>query len=294
MPARAYRATETSPSAEQFREHSDFLRWELDPRERVGPPLVPRRQMWWLRGIAMLVACGVGWASYQDPAGTWEWTSASFSSVISLGRALLAGHSATHPPAGATAPPLALAPLRLIEPELLRGAGVDAAAQSAERAATDAAATPDAAAQKAEATEEHAEPPTEAEKPAPLPPLPPLTDPLQKRAESVGLHPELSRALLQRLTATDFKNAAFAIRKAIAETPDDAVLVWPPAPKRGLAHFRINFVPGISPSCRRYVVGVGKDGWLTTALPMEKCGVKRKPPQKVTSTRAPPSSAAQR
>lgn len=289
MPARAYRATEASPSVEQFRENSNFLRWELDPRERVGPPIVPRRRKWWLHGAAMLVASGLGWASYQDPAGTWEWTSASYSSAISLGQALLAGQSATHSPAEPTTPPLA--PLRLIEPELLRSAGVEAAAQPGDGAATDATVTPDSAAQmQAEVTKEHADPSTEAEKPAPLPPLPPLTDPLQKRAEAAGLHPELSRALLQRLTATDFKNAAIAIRKAIAETPDDAVLVWPTAPKRGLAHFRINFVPGISPSCRRYVVGVGKDGWLTTALPMEKCGVKRKPAQKVTATRAPSSS----
>jgi hypothetical protein len=112
------------------------------------------------------------------------------------------------------------------------------------------------------------------EKPAPLPPLPPLTDPLQKKAEAAGLHPELSRAVLESLTPTDFRNAAIAIKKAIAETPEDGALVWPAKPVRGLARFRVHFVPGISPACRRYVVAVAKSGWLTTALPMERCGVK--------------------
>jgi hypothetical protein len=31
-------------------------------------------------------------------------------------------------------------------------------------------------------------------------------------------------------------------------------------------------VQGAAPACRRYVVTITKDGWLTTALPMEKCG----------------------
>ena len=38
------------------------------------------------------------------------------------------------------------------------------------------------------------------------------------------------------------------------------------------ALFKVRFVPGAPAGCRRYVVTVTKDGWLTTALPMEKCG----------------------
>lgn len=101
-------------------------------------------------------------------------------------------------------------------------------------------------------------------------------DALQARAETVGLHPDLSRALLARLSEADFRNAALAIRKALAETADGAELVWPRERKGGLAAFRVHFVPGAAPDCRRYVVTVAKDGWLTTALPMERCGTARR------------------
>lgn len=98
-------------------------------------------------------------------------------------------------------------------------------------------------------------------------------DPRQARATAVGLSPELSSVLLAKLSETDFRNAEVAIRKALAETPDDTVLYWPQKVQRGVAQFQIHFVPGAEPNCRRYVVTVAKDGWATTALPMDKCGV---------------------
>ena len=52
-------------------------------------------------------------------------------------------------------------------------------------------------------------------------------DPLQARAESVGLHPDLSRVLLAKLTPDDFRNAATAIKMAVTDTPDDGTLEWP-------------------------------------------------------------------
>ena len=107
-------------------------------------------------------------------------------------------------------------------------------------------------------------------------PLPPATvdpaDPYQKQAEAVGLHPELSRVLLARLSPTDYRNAGIAIRTALAETPDGSDFVWPRQRKPELALFKVRFVPGAPPGCRRYVVSVTKDGWLTTAPPMERCG----------------------
>lgn len=107
---------------------------------------------------------------------------------------------------------------------------------------------------------------------SPAPPAP-RGHPLQKRAEAVGLHPDLSRVLLERLTATDYRNAGIAIRTATAETPDGEVYVWPRKPKPDLALFQVQFVAGAAPDCRRYVVTVIlNDGWSTTALPMEKCG----------------------
>ena len=92
------------------------------------------------------------------------------------------------------------------------------------------------------------------------------------RAVAVGLHPDLSRVLLARLSPTDYRNAGIAIQTAVAETPDSGVFVWPRQRKPELALFQVRFVPGAAPSCRRYVVTVTKDGWLTTAPPMEKCG----------------------
>jgi hypothetical protein len=116
-------------------------------------------------------------------------------------------------------------------------------------------------------------PPTPAEAAdAPLPPprLDP-SDPYQKRAAAVGLHPEVSRVLLRRMSAADYRNAGDAIKTAIAKTPDDGIFVWPRQRKPADALFRVHFVPGAAPHCRRYVVTVTKDGWSTTAPPMEKC-----------------------
>jgi hypothetical protein len=103
---------------------------------------------------------------------------------------------------------------------------------------------------------------------------PPKVDPAnpnQVRAAAAGLHPELSPVLLARLSATDYRNAGHAIETALRETPDTGVFVWPRQRKPELAIFSVRFVAGAAPGCRRYVVTVVKDGWLTTAMPMEKC-----------------------
>ena len=110
---------------------------------------------------------------------------------------------------------------------------------------------------------------------APLaPPKAELTDPYQRRASAVGLHPDLSRALLTRLSPADFRNAGVAIETAVAKTPDAGTFVWPPQRRPEQALFQVRFVPGAAPDCRRYVVTVTKDRWSTTALPMERCGAK--------------------
>ncbi len=99
-------------------------------------------------------------------------------------------------------------------------------------------------------------------------------DPYAKRAEAVGLHPDLSHVLLSQLTPADYRNAAFAIDKALKTVPDDKAFEWPTSKKKGAAVFNIHFVAGGGHDCRRYVVTVTKDRWTTTALPMERCGVK--------------------
>lgn len=110
----------------------------------------------------------------------------------------------------------------------------------------------------------------------PAEPLPPPkvdpADPYQKRAAAVGLHPDLSRVLLKRMTSSDYRNAGYAIENAVAKTADDGEFIWPRQRKPEEALFRVRFVRGAAPHCRRYVVTVTKDRWSTTAPPMEKCG----------------------
>ncbi|MFT3733037.1 MAG: hypothetical protein QM780_16745 [Hyphomicrobium sp.] len=102
----------------------------------------------------------------------------------------------------------------------------------------------------------------------------PSNDPYRRKAESVGLHPDLSRVVLARLTPADYRNAAYAIQKAIKSVPDDGEFTWPRTRAKGTAVFSVHFVPGAERDCRRYVVTITKDRWTSTALPMEKCGVK--------------------
>lgn len=124
-------------------------------------------------------------------------------------------------------------------------------------------------------------------------PLPPIrvdqSDPYQKRALAAGLHPELSRVVLSKLSDKDFSNAQTAISKAIATVADNETLVWPQKRVPNLAVFKVHFVAGASPDCRRYVVVIAMDGWSTTAMPMEKCGVKA--PSSRSSARATPPVA---
>ena len=122
-------------------------------------------------------------------------------------------------------------------------------------------------------TAESAEPDETANTPLPPPAIDPA-DPYQKRAAAVGLHPDLSRALLKQMSDADYRNAAIAIKTALADTTGNEMFVYPPEPKAKLARFEVHFVPGAASTCRRYVVTVTKDRWSTTARPMEKCGFK--------------------
>lgn len=117
------------------------------------------------------------------------------------------------------------------------------------------------------------------EKPAAAAPLPPPQidplDPYQKRAAAVGLHPQVSRVLLSSMSDADYRNAKLAISKALAEASDTEKFIWPRQPAAKLAVFQVHFVSGDRSDCRRYIVTVVKNGWTTTAPPMEKCGSPR-------------------
>lgn len=260
-----------STAYDAFDDEEQYGHGELMPGERIGRPLARSGRKAMLRGLIILIALGGGWmllAGQESwPDGLSAEIAAVFSSIerrVSAPAELVRSTMATtSSPANAElnrkSPPLDLLPPILTtssksDPTPGAGTAYPVAPQST-------AALPATAA------------PSEEEPAAPLPPpVADPADPYQTRAMAVGLHPELSRVLLTRLSPTDYRNAGIAIQTAIAETPDGAVFVWPRQRTPELALFQVRFVRGAAPGCRRYVVTVTKDGWLTTALPMERCG----------------------
>jgi hypothetical protein len=246
----------------------DFMRGE-----RIGPPLGGYRGKILLKGGVLLLAAGAAaWATFSDQA--WrQWVSPEMRTQLSRLIERVGAHLQTQ-----TQPaPRIAAPPRRGEPPM-RPAALEAPPLAPLPTASNPAPMPDYAASKAEPPAA-AEPLTTGSLPAsagaPGQPLPAPTvdpaNPYQVRAAAVGLHPDLSSVLLARLTATDYRNAAYAIETAVKETADTAVFVWPRQRKPELALFRVRFVAGAALGCRRYVVTVVKDGWSTTAMPMEKC-----------------------
>lgn len=235
-----------------------------------------RLRRWFFMAIAL---CG-SWALLRDEARrTWVMAAAA-DAYQYLGQiaATQAGHAA---PASANANAAGRG-----EPQAKSEAvsAEDSAAQDADGSTqhlSSSAAQPETqtgAAATVPVTEAALPPAAKSIEETPAPPLPPAkadpADPYQVKALAVGLHPDLSKALLAKLSAADYKNAGVAIKTALAETADDDAYVWPRQKKADLALFQVHFVPGAAADCRRYVVTVSKDGWLTTALPMEKCGLK--------------------
>lgn len=233
---------------------------ELVAGERIGPPIARSRGRRLLQAsLAAVVVLAAGWSILDDPAGWQQWVTHHSTALQAALERKPSKRTEPEPPS-VQVPPL---------PPPLEAAAALAPSPVSQPASAEPAVSPLTTGSVAPV------PPADAEPAAPLPPpkLDPA-DPYQKRAIAVGLHPELSRVLLARLSATDYRNAGIAITKAIAETPDTGILIWPSDRSGDLAQFQVGFVPGISPACRRYVVKVSKDGWLTTAPPMERCGAK--------------------
>jgi hypothetical protein len=237
----------------------DFL-----PGERIGPPLRTRGQIFLRRALVVLIAAGGGWELYVHRA-TWPGWLAAQTAAVSAAFERSPSRPAEPVTWPAPPPPPAFVAASTARPVADVPPPTPPAPTAATSPATKVAALPSAAADAEEST-------------GPLrPPTADPADPYQVRALAVGLHPELSRVLLARLSPTDYRNAGIAIRTALADTPDSGVFEYPPQRKRELALFRVHFVRGAASGCRRYVVTVGKDGWLTTAPPMEKCGVEAGP-----------------
>ncbi len=231
-----------------FDDEEEFMLGEFTSGERICPPRAASSSM--LPALlVILVALGGGWALLRQQPHWQYWLSPAGRGAPKTLEPAAPAMSPSAPAAAASPPP----PVEPIEITDAPGEGTKSAASPV---------TTGAIAPAAEAP---------ADAPLPPPKVDP-TDPYQKRAVAVGLHPDLSRVLLARLSPTDYRNAGTAIQSAVAKTPDNAVFVWPRQRKPELALFEVRFVPGAAPHCRRYVVTVTKDGWSTTAPPMEKCG----------------------
>jgi hypothetical protein len=228
--------------------------------ERLGGPVRRRRGRTLLKLVvltALAGGAGYAWLNHQETIEAWS--STLMASVTPLLDRMSAGRPTTLP-APAPQETASLPPLETRE----------APAVTATPASAIAVPSPPESKPTTEPDDDDATKPVEKLPPVAADP----SDPLQVRALAAGLHPGLSRALLARLSDADFRNAETAIRKALAETPDGSVFEYPRKRSADLALFQVKFVRGISADCRRYVVMITKDRWLTTAMPMEKCGLR--------------------
>ncbi len=243
-----------------FDPYEDALETPFYPGERICPPPVSTRGSSILRICVVIVFAAGGWWLFRHPESWPGWLSTKFATASALMDARAPGG------VPAMAPPN---PVNTTQPASQIDTASLAPQPPSEIAAADVAARPPAQPLTTVAT-------APADKGYSASPLPPPAsdpaDPYRARAVAAGLHPDLSRVLLSRLSPADYRNARIAIETALAKTPDTGTFVWPRQRRPELALFQIHFVPGAAPGCRRYVVTVTKDRWSTTAAPMEKCG----------------------
>jgi surface antigen len=233
---------------------------ELDAGERVGGPVAQRRRRLGRAVICLALVCGGLYAASERREDV--------TALLLQANAMLQDMQARRLPTAAKDEPEKLSgPLAMPEREIAAAAPL----------ANATPADPPAAVQAPEAAQPA---PQVDDREVAAPPVPPqrlpdvVADPkdaLQQRALAAGLHPALSRALLDRLSAEDFRNAAHAIREALTQKAGGEPVVWPRRRQGGQAQFRVKLVAGAPSDCRRYVVQIAKDGWETTARPMEKC-----------------------
>jgi len=236
----------------------DALESPFYPGERICPPPVSTRGSSILRVCMVILFVAGGWWLLRHPESWPGWLSTKIAtaSAVMNGRATSGVMPAMAPDHADSAEPPSQFDTASLQPP-------------SESTATDVAAPPPAQPLTTVAT-------APADKEFSVSPLPPpasdQADPYRARAAAVGLHPDLSRVLLSRLSPTDYRNARIAIETALAKTPDSGTYVWPRKRRPELALFEVRFVAGATAGCRRYVVTVTKDRWSTTAPPMEKCG----------------------
>lgn len=241
---------------------------ELSSGDRICAPLEqPRGSTFWPAALVIVVALTVGGMIARFPAATQAVKDTALALIAETAQV-----SAPHEDSAAlatTAPPPP--PVSNTDIEAVPGATTGEAVASAVHA-SESEAVASTETETAGATEAAASGSAAPVEPLPKPVADPK-DPNQKRALAAGLHPDVSKALLARMTAVDYINARSAVEKALLQTGDGDVLSWPrPGGKTGTALFEVKFVAGAAPGCRRYIVIITKDRWSTTAPPMEKCG----------------------
>jgi hypothetical protein len=241
----------------------DALTLDVEPDDRVGSPL-PNRAKRRLRRmlLVLILAGGTTWAVASDPerAQVWFASAKSFSETVianarefaeRVDRERAALHSDI--PSASAQPLEPAAPLAPIEQVATPAQDEKSSPASSEKLVTGSVGS---------AYEETPAPAAEPQDKSP------------KRAHAIaaGLSPDLPNVLLTRLSEGDLKNAGYAVKTALAKTPDDASFAWPPKPSQQQALFEVRFAPGAPQGCRRYIVTVTKDRWSSTSAAMEKCG----------------------
>jgi hypothetical protein len=273
-PARTlYPPVADMPASQTERRRSD---WELElGNDRFERRPRRKRSKAHLRGLFLLSVFGAGWLVLGDQTALQQWWP-TISQAARQASDLLSSPADTaqqYANADATGGPL-VRELRVVKQETVRTDYDKPESGTSDKLAV------------APVMIATLPPVQEAKTPSkPVTPAP-KAHAYREHARRVGLHPQLSGVLLSRLSKTDFKNARHAIATALSKTPDEASFTWPKTRKKGLAIFKVHFVPGAAKRCRRYVVTIEKTRWLTTALPMEKCGIQRKPVQRASLAKA--------
>lgn len=236
------------------RDDFDDLRLDVEPDDRVGAQLPSRFKSRVRRLMGVLLSAGVAWAVVSDPERAQGWLASAKSLldvVVTNAREIEQAdrmHAAIDPGLSnaSVAPAEPIAP---IEPAIT--------STQDEKITPKELSTASIGADYAETSEPADEPPNKS--------------PKRAHAIAAGLGPDLPNVLLTRFSEGDLKNAGYAIKTALAKTPDDGSFSWPPKPSREQALFEVRFVAGASHGCRRYIVTVTKDRWSSTSAALEKC-----------------------
>lgn len=234
------------------------LTLDVEPDDRVGAPLPSRFKSRLRKVLLGVILAMIAWAVASNPERAQGWLASAkslFDAVLSDARDIAERanreRTALHPNVSnaSAAPAAPLAPIQEATPtrdEKTSAGGGDALSTGS--VGTDYAETPEPAAEAQDKS------------------------PKRVAAVAAGLSPDLPNVLLTRLSEADLKNAEYAIKTALAKTPDGSSFSWPPKPSREQALFDVRFVAGASQTCRRYTVTVTKDRWSSTSAAMEKCG----------------------